>query len=489
MEEQIKKNNPGWNFDNSYLRLPDTFYSFNDLNPVNSPKMIKLNESLAKDLGLDPNLLKNKESVSIFAGNQVPEGATPIAQAYAGHQFGYFTMLGDGRALLLGEHITPSGERFDVQLKGSGITKYSRRGDGRAVLGPMLREYIISEAMYALGIPTTRSLAVVTTGEKVMRETILPGAVLTRIASSHIRVGTFEFAAQWEIYENLKALADYTIKRHYPELLSEENRYISFLREVVKRQAELIAKWQLIGFIHGVMNTDNVSISGETIDYGPCAFMDIYDPATVFSSIDTQGRYAYGNQPIIAVWNLSRFAETLIPLIDEEQKKAIEMAENTVSDFTKIFRQNWMDGMRAKLGLFSEEGEDEALIEELLNIMLKNKADYTNTFRSLTLGILDEFELNGVEEFMQWKDRWSKRLESQSETKEDVLALMKKSNPSVIPRNHHVEAALDAAQNNDFSLMEKLLHVLESPFAYTEEQNEYVKVPERKTCYLTYCGT
>lgn len=489
MEEQIKNKNPGWNFDNSYLLLPHTFYSINHLNPVKAPKLIQLNHSLAKELGLNPKILEKEESVSVFAGNQLPEGAVPIAQAYAGHQFGYFTMLGDGRALLLGEHITPSGERVDIQLKGSGITKYSRRGDGRAVLGPMLREYIISEAMYALGIPTTRSLAVVTTGEEVMRETILPGAVLTRIASSHIRIGTFEFAAQWESIENLKSLADYTIKRHYPDLFSDESRYLLFLQEVVKKQAELIAKWQLTGFIHGVMNTDNMAISGETIDYGPCAFMDIYDPATVFSSIDTQGRYAYGNQPMIAVWNLSRFAETLIPLFREEERKAIEMAENTVSKFTEIFRQNWLEGMRGKLGLFSEEEDDEALIEELLEIMLKHKADYTNTFRSLTLGISDKFELNGIEAFMNWKSRWFKRLESQPETKEDVLALMMKSNPSIIPRNHHVEAALNAATNGDFSLMEKLLHALELPFSYTKEQKEFVDIPQSTVCYKTFCGT
>ncbi len=308
-------NETGWNFDNSYARLSKSFFTSTNPTPVSSPKLIIFNESLAKSLGLNVKKLQGKDGVDVFAGNVIPEGASPLAQAYAGHQFGHFTMLGDGRAVLLGEQINPQGERIDIQLKGSGRTPYSRGGDGRAALGPMLREYIISEAMHALGIPTTRSLAVVSTGEPVIRETDLPGAILTRVASSHIRVGTFQYVANWGNVEELRELADYTLKRHYPEIENGESRYLILLQEVIKRQAELIAKWQLVGFIHGVMNTDNMTISGETIDYGPCAFMDTYDPATVFSSIDRQGRYAYGNQPYIGGWNLARFAETHIATV------------------------------------------------------------------------------------------------------------------------------------------------------------------------------
>ena len=299
--------------------------------------------------------LQSNDGVAVLAGNQIPEGALPLAQAYAGHQFGHFTMLGDGRALLLGEQITPQGERVDIQLKGSGRTPYSRGGDGRAALGPMLREYIISEAMHALGIPTTRSLAVVTTGESVIRETELPGAILTRVAASHLRVGTFQYVSKWGTVEELRALADYTLKRHFPDVDADENRYLFLLQEVIKRQAALIAKWQLVGFIHGVMNTDNMAISGETIDYGPCAFMDAYDPATVFSSIDSQGRYAYGNQPHIAGWNLARFAETLLPLLHDNQEQAVKLAQDAISDFTELYHSNWLAGMRAKLGIFNEE--------------------------------------------------------------------------------------------------------------------------------------
>lgn len=482
-------NSQGWNFDNSYLNLPNLFYTIQNPTPVGSPKLIIMNHSLARDLGLNLEFLQSDEGLSIFSGNQIPEGASPLAQAYAGHQFGHFTMLGDGRAILLGEQIDPSGKRFDIQLKGSGRTPYSRGGDGRAALGPMLREYIISEAMFALGIPTTRSLAVVTTGEKVIRETLLTGAVLTRVASSHIRVGTFEYAARFGSIENLKILADYTMKRHFPNSLSDENQYLSLLREIVKSQAELISKWQLVGFIHGVMNTDNVALSGETIDYGPCAFMDIYDPATVFSSIDTQGRYAYGNQPDIAVWNLSRLAETLVPLIHEEQKVAVELAKDAVSEFYDLYQKHWYQGMRAKLGLFNEEPEDEVLIENLMVMMQKFRADYTNTFRSLTLNKPEELIFNGVTQFIQWQEQWEKRLERQKESKELVNALMKRSNPAIIPRNHQVEAALEAADYNDYSKMEKLLELLADPYAYSKEQTEYASVPTNSTCYRTFCGT
>ncbi|MCM3718151.1 protein adenylyltransferase SelO [Fictibacillus phosphorivorans] len=482
----------GWNFNNSYESLPDKFYSIINPNPVEAPKLVVLNESLAKELGLNPDLLKEKEAVNVFAGNKVPEGGASLAQAYAGHQFGNFTMLGDGRALLVGEQITPGGERFDIQLKGSGRTPYSRGGDGRAALGPMLREYIISEAMHGLGIPTTRSLAVVTTGEPVIREEDLPGAIMTRVASSHLRVGTFEFASQWGSIEELQALADYAIERHYPKIKDDEFKYLTFYKEVIKRQASLIAKWQLNGFIHGVMNTDNMTISGETIDYGPCAFMDTYDPETVFSSIDVQGRYAYGNQPGIGAWNLARFAETLIQLFyDKDKDKAVAMAQEALSGYGEQFNSNWMAGMRAKLGLFNEEKEDETLIKELLNLMHEHSADYTNTFRLLTIGKKENTALFSAPEFEKWYKKWQERLERQEESKESSEELMRKSNPAIIPRNHRVEEAIEAAvEDGDFSVMEDLVKVLSNPFAYSPEQKEYCQLPPKTgEPYRTYCGT
>ena len=393
--------------------------------------------------------------------------------------------------MLLGEQITPSGERVDIQLKGPGRTPYSRGGDGRAALGPMLREYIISEAMHALGIPTTRSLAVVTTGESIFRETELPGAILTRVAASHLRVGTFQYAAKWGTVEELRALADYTIKRHFPDVEADENRYLSLLQEVIKRQAALIAKWQLVGFIHGVMNTDNMTISGETIDYGPCAFMDAYDPATVFSSIDIQGRYAYGNQPYIAGWNLARFAETLLPLLHDNQEQAVKLAQDAISDFTELYRRDWLAGMRAKLGIFNEETEDESLIEDLLSMMQKYHADYTNTFRALTFDKPEDTALFGTTEFTQWHELWQARLGRQQESKDSSHQLMRNSNPAVIPRNHRVEEALEAAvKQGDYSVMERLLDVLSSPYAHSPEQAEYSTLPAPSTCpYRTFCGT
>lgn len=481
----------GWNFDNSYASLPKSFYSSLNPTPVRSPKLIIHNSSLAKSLGLNEESLSSNDGVSVFSGNQIPEGASPLAQAYAGHQFGHFTMLGDGRALLLGEQITPQGERVDIQLKGSGRTPYSRGGDGRAALGPMLREYIISEAMHALGIPTTRSLAVVATGEPVYRETVLPGAILTRVAASHIRVGTFQYVAAWGSEEDLRVLADYVIQRHFPTIKDQSNRYLSLLQEVIKRQAMLIAKWQLFGFIHGVMNTDNMAVSGETIDYGPCAFMDTYDPATVFSSIDTQGRYAYGNQPPIAGWNLARFAETLLPLLDDKEEKAVEIAQDAISKFPELFHRNWLSGMRAKLGVFNEEEQDESLIESLLSLMKKYRADYTNTFRVLTVEKPEDTVLFDTEEFNQWYDLWQARLNRQEHPKSSSLELMKNNNPAVIPRNHRVEKALDAAVNKeDYSVMKHLLHVLSSPFEFSPEQDEYTTLPAPSNRpYVTYCGT
>lgn len=481
----------GWNLDNSYARLPKSF--FTSLNPVavSSPKLIILNHSLAKSLGLSVQALQSGEGVEVLAGNRIPEGALPLAQAYAGHQFGHFTMLGDGRALLIGEQITPLGERFDIQLKGSGQTPYSRQGDGRATLGPMLREYIISEAMHALGIPTTRSLAVVTTGESVIRETDLPGAILTRVATSHLRVGTFQYVANWGTVEELRILADYTIRRHFPDVEADESRYLLLLREVIKRQAGLIAKWQLVGFIHGVMNTDNMALSGETIDYGPCAFMNDYDPATVFSSIDHQGRYAYGNQPHIAGWNIARFAETLLPLLHVNEAQAIRLAQDEISNFSKLYHRNWLAGMRAKLGIFNEEVQDEALIDGLFRMMLKYHADYTNTFRALTFDTPEDTDLFGSKEFAQWHELWQARLGRQQETKTSSHQLMQASNPALIPRNHRVEAALEAAvKQGDYSVMEQLLDVLSNPYAHSPEQAEYCTPPELSTRpYRTFCGT
>ncbi|WP_191559863.1 protein adenylyltransferase SelO [Metabacillus idriensis] len=484
-----KSKEAGWNLDNSYARLPQLFFSSNRPTTVSSPKLIILNNRLAVSLGLNVEALQSEDGIAVFAGNQIPEGAAPLAQAYGGHQFGHFNMLGDGRAVLLGEQIPPKGERIDIQLKGSGRTPYSRGGDGRAALGPMLREYIISEAMHALGIPTTRSLAVVTTGESIIRETDLPGAILTRVAASHLRVGTFQYAAKWGTVEDLRILADYTLERHFPNIEADESRYLSLLQEVIKRQAELIAKWQLVGFIHGVMNTDNMTISGETIDYGPCAFMDAYDPETVFSSIDIQGRYAYGNQPNIAGWNLARFAETLLPLLHENQEQAVKLAQDKISDFPELFHSNWLAGMRTKLGIFNEETNDEALINGLLSIMKKYRADYTNTFRALTFDTPDTV-LFGTPEFTQWHDLWQARLGRQQESKASSNQLMQNSNPALIPRNHRVEEALEAAvERGDYSVMKRLLDVLSNPYAHSAEQAEYSTLPASATPYRTYCGT
>jgi serine/tyrosine/threonine adenylyltransferase len=491
MTQRKEGNEIGWNLDNSYARLPKTFFSSITPNPVRSPELIILNESLASSLGLNVQSLKSENGIDVFAGNGVPEDAFPLAQAYAGHQFGHFNMLGDGRAMLIGEQITPKGERVDIQLKGSGRTPYSRGGDGRAALGPMLREYIISEAMHALGIPTTRSLAVVTTGESIIRETDLPGAIMTRVAASHLRVGTFEYASKLGSDKDLQALADYALERHYPETNNNPNRYLSLLQEVIKRQAALVAKWQLVGFIHGVMNTDNVTVSGETIDYGPCAFMDTYDPATVFSSIDIQGRYAYGNQPPITGWNLARFAESLLPLLHDDQEESLKLAQDAVSDFPKLYHSNWLTGMRAKLGIFNEEEQDQSLIEELLSIMKENQADYTNTFLALTFDKEEDAGLFSTSEFAQWKDRWKARLSRQQETQESSHQLMRKSNPAIIPRNHRVEEALEAAvEQDDYSVMEKLLEVLSTPYEHSSKQVEYsTPPPPSKRPYQTFCGT
>jgi uncharacterized protein YdiU (UPF0061 family) len=482
---------PGWNFDNSYARLPEAFYVRLNPVPVRAPKLVIFNAVLARFLGLNPDGLTGGERAAIFAGNRLPEGAEPIAQAYAGHQFGSFTMLGDGRAILLGEQVTPKGERFDIQFKGSGRTPFSRQGDGRAALGPMLREYIISEAMHALGIPTTRSLAVVTTGEPVFRENTLQGAVLTRTAASHIRVGTFEYLAARGRTDEIRTLADYTIRRHFPDLAAGGNPYLALLGAVMERQASLVARWLLVGFIHGVMNTDNMALCGETIDYGPCAFMDAYDPNTVFSSIDHDGRYAYGRQPRIAQWNLARFAETLLPLIHEDPQKAVSLASEAISGFPDIFRRFWLAGMRAKLGLLNQEADDLVLAEDLLDCMHRHGADFTNTFRDLASGSLPEASAFQTPDFQQWFARWQARLERQPDSREATRRLMSAHNPAVIPRNHRVEEALEAAMERaDLTIMEKLLAVLSRPFQDPPEQAGYhLPPPPSAQPYRTFCGT
>jgi len=487
MEEN---NTIGWRMKNSYVALPEVFYAKTEPEPSPSPELIVLNYPLAASLGLNASELEEKQGIDELAGNHMPEGAEPISQAYAGHQFGHFTMLGDGRAVLLGEHITPEGKRVDIQLKGSGRTPFSRGGDGRAALGPMLREFIISEAIHALGIPTTRSLAVVTTGEPVYREETLEGAILTRIAASHLRVGTFQYAAARNVVEDLQALADYAIERHYPEVQEAQHPYVALFEKVVERQAALIAQWQLVGFIHGVMNTDNMTISGETIDYGPCAFMDIYDPATVFSSIDRQGRYAYGNQPGIGEWNLARLAEAMLPLFDADIDTAIQIAEGKLSSFRELYHEHWLEGMRRKLGLFAEEPQDAELVEELLAIMKNQAADYTNTFRALTMDEWLGVPMRETSAFKDWLAKWESRRARQSETKEESVELMRASNPAVIPRNHRVEEALEAAvERGDFTVMDRLMNVLGKPYAYTEDQVEYTTPQVSNVPYRTYCGT
>lgn len=476
--------------ENTYVELPASFYFKKNPHYVPTPKLIVFNNLLAEELGFNNDFLTSEQGVEYLIGNKIVEGTTPIAQAYAGHQFGYFTMLGDGRAVLLGERNLQNGKRYDIQIKGSGLTPFSRGGDGRAALGPMLREYLISEAMHALRIPTTRSLAVLTTGEIVRRETPLDGARLVRIASSHIRVGTFEYAAKWGSLDELKALADYTIARHFKEALEKENPYLYFLEEVVKIQAQLIAKWQLVGFIHGVMNTDNMTISGETIDYGPCAFMDTYHLDTVFSSIDYKGRYAYGNQPSIGEWNLARFAETLVPLISEDTKEGLELAEEIVMKFDVYYQFYWLDGMRKKLGLFNEETDDQLLIESLLKMMQEQEADYTNTFKDLTIGKLTSEALFKTSEFIAWHQRWTERLDRQQQSVEEIKRLMQENNPVVIPRNYRVEEALENAVNGNMSTFNELVEVLSRPYDYKNVNEKYTNVPsDTNDCYQTYCGT
>ena len=480
----------GWRFDNTYSKLPDTMLSKLAPIPVKSPKIVILNSSLSKELELDFSNINNEDLASIFSGNKLPEGSDTIAQAYAGHQFGHFTMLGDGRAIVIGEHLSKNNQRFDIQFKGSGKTPFSRNGDGRAALGPMLREYIISEAMHALNIPTTRSLAVVKTGETVMRETPLIGAILTRVAESHIRVGTFQYAVTSKDKNDLKALFDYTMNRHYPNLKNSKNPAIELLKIVIEKQTKLIVDWMRVGFIHGVMNTDNMTISGETIDYGPCAFMDNYDPETVFSSIDYQGRYAFFNQPGIAKWNLARFAESLIPLINDNKDKAIEMATECINNFATVYQKFWLEMMRKKLGLKGEEIKDEGLIVELLSWMHKNKADYTNTFCFLMNEKIQDDKIYNNQDFINWKNQWQERLKLHNNSMEKSLKTMRSANPIVIPRNHKVEEALESANKDDMKPMLNLIKILTKPYNKQEKIVSYQSpAPASNTKYQTFCGT
>ena len=478
----------GWHFDNTYSKLSDTFKEKVKPTPVHSPELVVLNDRLAKDLTLDFSKVEKKDLSQIFSGNTLPEGSSTLAQAYAGHQFGHFTMLGDGRAVLLGEHLVNNTNRFDVQFKGSGRTSFSRSGDGRAVLGPMLREYIISEAIHSLKIPTTRSLAVVKTGEKIVRENLLPGAILTRVASSHIRVGTFQYIAAKQNINDLNTLVDYTINRHYPEIKSSKNKALDLLNLVMERQCKLVVNWMRVGFIHGVMNTDNMAISGETIDYGPCAFMDNYNPKTVFSSIDKFGRYSFSNQPPITKWNLSRFAECLIPLIDNNEDKAIQLATEAIDNFQNIYEEKWLNMMRDKLGLFGKTKDDKKLIDDLLTWMEKNKADYTNTFCYLMNISIGNSSLHDDKEFINWSNNWKNRIFINNNSKDKSLELMKKTNPIIIPRNHKVEEALKAANENDLEVMNRLLSNLDNPYSEQKDIEDY-QLPSNNEGYQTFCGT
>ena len=474
----------GWRFDNSYARLPKALFEPSEPAWFPKPSLVVANEALARDMGLDLSRADHDALAAAFTGQRLPAGASPLAQAYAGHQYGHFTMLGDGRAILIGEHITPDGRRFDIQFKGSGETRFSRRGDGRAALGPMLREYIVSEAMDALGIPTTRSLAVATTGETIVRSGPKPGAVLTRVAASHIRVGTFQYAAGLGDLELLRALADHAIARHDAGLGDSPRRYAEFLNAVVARQAALVARWQLVGFVHGVLNTDNTLVSGETIDYGPCAFMDAYNPDTVFSSIDHHGRYRYGHQPAIIQWNLARFAEAIAPVLADDEPTALALANEALERFAPAYRGAWLAGMRAKLGMLREDAADLELVRALLSWMQERRADYTNTFRALSDGQEPE-GLSG------WITRWHARLDSEGRALSEALRAMRAVNPAVIPRNHRVEEALLAAEErSDLAPLRELVAVLSMPFDLAPAHAKYAEPPPPEFAnYCTFCGT
>ena len=481
----------GWRLDHSYSRLPALLHKQWHPTPVQSPRLVIFNRPLALALGLDADALGSEDYAPVFAGNTPPPGALPLAQAYAGHQFGNFTNLGDGRTLLLGEQLTPSGQRLDIQLKGSGVTPFSRGGDGRAAIGPMLREYIISEAMFALGIPSTRSLAVAATGEPVYRKETLQGAVLTRVAASHIRIGTFEFLSAHEDLRSMEALVKYTLERHYSDCAGAEFPALELLRRAMESQASLMSKWLNVGFVHGVMNTDNAALSGETIDYGPCAFMDRYDPATTFSSIDRSGRYAYANQPPIAQWNIARLAEALLPLLHSDETRAVELANGVIENFQSIFTHHWMSQMRAKLGLFNEEQEDEALCKELLKTMGETGVDFTNGFRLLTSESAMDSSPFDAGPLTNWHEGWKARRSRQPQSTDACLQIMRRHNPRVIPRNHMVEAALEAASQGNLTPTHELLAVLSSPYTTDASVPEaYLQpAPSGSAPYKTFCGT
>jgi len=482
-------------FDNSYARLPEGFFASVEPTPVSAPSMIRVNRGLAEELGIDVEWLDSSEGLAVFAGNQLADGSEPLAMAYSGHQFGGFSpQLGDGRAILLGEVPGKGGNRFDIQLKGSGPTPFSRRGDGRSALGPVLREYIVSEAMAALGVPTTRALAAVASGDKVFREGMVPGGVFTRVARSHIRIGTFQWFLARQDHENLKVLADYVIARHYPDAQHAENPYLALLEGVIERQAELIAHWMQLGFIHGVMNTDNMNVSGETIDYGPCAFLDDYDPAKKFSSIDEQGRYAFGNQGPIGLWNLTRFAETLLPLIDDDSKKAVALAEVALERFFD-FQQNALERrLTAKIGLSAGSTGDWEMAKDLLTAMSEGEADFTLVFRHLSDALEggDDEKVtrlfNCPVEIVGWLDSWRARLNGVD--RDEAVALMRRSNPVYIPRNHRIEEAIQAGNAGDFGPFHRLNDALQRPFESQPEFAEYESAPKLdEVVKATFCGT
>jgi uncharacterized protein YdiU (UPF0061 family) len=483
-----------FNFDNTYARLPERYFARVRPETVKQPRLVRLNERLAQSLGLDSGFLTSPEMVEVFAGNQIMEGSEVIAQAYAGHQFGNFVpSLGDGRALLVGEHVTQAKQRFDIQLKGSGRTPFSRRGDGRAALGPMMREYIIGEALHGLGIPTTRVLALLTRGVVLFRHTTLPGAIAVRVASSHIRIGTFEYFSARDDREAVQILADYVIQRHYPECLGSNNPYLELCKQFFQRQAELVAKWLAVGFVHGVLNTDNIALSGESIDFGPCAFIDSYEPYAVFSSIDIGGRYALSNQPSILQWNLARFLETVLFLIDQDDQVALTKAQELLKDFSRTFQEYWLQGMRAKLGFFSTEPTDVALIEDLLHLMHKERLDFSATFRAISQEQDSMRGLLGAAGWAEWYNRWRDRVSHERNGRSLLgsLRVMQEKNPAYIARNHKVEEAISAAVNHgDFSRMDRLVDALSAPFVERKEFSAYAeRPPESWRQYRTYCGT
>ncbi|MAC67617.1 MAG: hypothetical protein CMK54_06400 [Proteobacteria bacterium] len=480
----------GFLFDTTYTNLPKQFFIKSKIGTIAEPKIVVFNDELSEMIGLKFSDSSSTEKSNIFSGNDLPEGVDLFSQAYAGHQFGHFTMLGDGRAHVWGEHITPSGIRLDIQFKGSGRTPYSRNGDGKAALGPMLREYIISESLFNLGISTTRSLAVVSTGEPIMREMVLPGAILTRVASSHIRVGTFEFAAAQSDKNVIKSLIEYTIKRHYPSLINKDNKELTLIRLVMEKQVDLIVHWMRVGFIHGVMNTDNMTISGETIDYGPCAFMDTYDPNKVFSSIDHGRRYAYDNQPKVAQWNLARLAESILLGIESNIEKVLPVAEGIINEFSVVYKKKWLAMMGSKLGLFFLRKDDEKLIYELLDWMEKNNADFTKTFRDLSNATYPHSKIFDDNQFRQWFDRWQNRLKYNDRSLQSAISLMKSVNPNIIPRNHIVDQVLKSAESGDFKPLSDLLIAIKEPYKERTSISKYEDLPKPNEQILhTYCGT